>query len=1090
MKDGENAEINTETPSKAMVRDIDNIYKTLEQNDLQVVPEESTGSASLDHDDMMIARQADNSRNSGVPQTVQGRDGSSKVDQRSPEPSSGRMEKDLQDESVPIRQGAAEALDTSIREDEAQGGQTDVRVSPAKSVVSIGSSSVRSSSSEEIHQGEKVDAEQGAKSTKSPTQASEVRTRHFTEVERREIDKAPEPGFPSVTLSREDTFDNGKLHNDVNEDTMKPVNIESFFDLAPESSASQPPSHAIEAAPGIYEDLLNGDTRQLAANDPVLRVPENALFPPTNDTIDPQILTQSHIPNDIAIDEAEGVAGISSSYHEYVGDEEGQSATKRPTSSDNQSQGAEVTTPEDKGKEKGEPPASTESVPESTVPQFPSKEAQAPLNDKDNLDQSSDRNVEDVAPPKSDELPAFGESTRADQVTDGVPAAEAPLEQLPDDELRNQLEDGEEVTMNKDHHNANRAQRKENLPERSKESIQDHFVELPSTIPDSMPPAKEQLPTPSTTQKTSFLSQPSTVSLQSLKEEDTLPSPELTQEAPARLEPLITGPEADIEPERQTDTQKRESPDAVEQLQTGNRPDFIPETQEVFEAIHQPGINEANLEAKHDSRRDPAQIQQADVLESTTAAKEKGIGSPIPSSPITPAKPKAPLIEKLKAMRRASESGSRSRLSSGTTPASPWFAPRRSSHTVPDSDAEGGVSGLEGKQNLAGQWKPPSQLSTPQRTPSKKLLRSPYDRDDDAASVTSSQYAPPSQPVQGGLRTEFSYFPPLGALSSHFGTETDVLAFVVAASSISRSSGGRRDHTLSIYITDFSMRQSVFRHQPLVTAQIFRPDKVCLPAVEHGDSILLRSFRVQSFHRNVSLISTETSAWVVFRENTPPQTRGPPVEFGPHERSYARGHWNWWSKHSAAEKDALRAFVPEEKPQRASSPTGPSSLPSSSQGATFVNGKLKPKKEGINGVGIELPNSQAKGKTTGKKNRFSTQALAKEWAEGLVRSSEPEESEGGGQQRRRRGLRPRNARGKTKSMSPEKVDLPARKPGPAGALRRKKELNVKVESDSDSEKGMKSDDEEEVEEEKEAEPIRRLRMHELRDGRKYQDRGE
>ena len=1088
MKDREDAEVDIETPSRAMVENNGNGSKTPEQPGHRAVTQESIETASLDHDDVMIARQANDSTNNGSSQTAQGRDRTSNIEEHSPAPLSGVMEKDLQNESLPIRPGTIEALDTSIREDEAQRGHADGRLSPAKSVVSIGSSSVRSSSSEEIHQGDEVEAEQGTEPTKSATQASEVRMRTSAEVERREIEKEPEPGFPLVTVSKEDTLDTGKLRNDVNEDTMRPVSIDSSFKLVPESSTSQPPSHAIKTGPESPEDPLNDDARKLVADNLVLPLPEVALVPPTNDTIDLQILMQSHVPNGIVIDRAEGAAETSSSYQEYVESEEGQSTTNRPASSNAQSPTTETVVPDDKEKENSEPPVSTEPVLESTTLKPPSNEARAPLDEKDKLNQSSSKKVEALAPRKVDELSVIGESTTVEQAPQGVSAVEVQLEQLPDDELRNQLHVDEKVTMNEDHHDINQNQQKDHLPERSKESVLDHSVELPSTIPDSMPPAKEQLPTPSTTQKTSFLSQPSTLSLQSLQEEDTLPSPELTQEAPAIPKPLIPGPGADTEPERQQGTQERESLDTAEQLQTGQRHDIIPETQASLEASHQLGVTAPNLKSKQDSRGDSEQIRRPDMPELTTDAKEKGPGSPVPSSPATPAKPKAPLIEKLKAMRRLSESGSRSRLSSGTTPASPWFAPRRSSHTVPDSDAESGVSGLEGKRNVAGQWKPPSQVSTPQKTPSKRLFRSPYDRDDDAASVTSSQYAPPSQPVQGGLRTEYSYFPPLGALSSHFGTETDVLAFVVAAGSISRSGGGRRDHTLSIYITDFSMRQSVFKHQPLVTAQIFRPDKVCLPDVEHGDSILLRSFRVQSFHRNVSLISTETSAWVVFRENTAPQTRGPPVEFGPHERSYARGHWNWWSKHTAAEKDALQAFVPEEKPQRASSPAGPSALPSSSQTATQVNGKLKPKKEGINGVGIELPNSQAKGKSTGKKNRFSTQALAKEWAEGLVRSSEPEESEGGGQQGRRRGLWPRNARGKTKSMSPEKVDWPTRRPGPAGPSRRKQGPSVKAESDSDSEKGMKSDAEEEEEENK-VESIGRLRMHELRDGRKYQDRG-
>ena len=611
------------------------------------------------------------------------------------------------------------------------------------------------------------------------------------------------------------------------------------------------------------------------------------------------------------------------------------------------------------------------------------------------------------------------------------------------------------------------------LPQRSRRLPANRSVQLPSIIPDSFMSVKDQLPTPSTTQRTSFVSQPSTVSLQSLPEQDTLPSPELTQEQAVIPESSKPRFETESIPETSQSHKRQEIAAKFGLALESQTESFLGQQVEVDQ--HQQG---AISELGEDQGRRTRVYEHGP----TKAPKSKRPASPPPSAPDTPAKPKAPLIEKLKAMRRASEMSPRSRRNGGSTPASPWFAPRRSSQTVPDSEVESVMNDLGGKRKPTTPWSSLSQQTTPKQPPSKKFFRSPYDGADDAASVTSSQYVPPSQPVQGGLRTEYSYFPPLGSLNSHFGTETDVLAFVVAASSISRATNGQRDYTISIYITDFSMRGSAFRHKPLVTTQIFRPDKLCLPDVEHGDSILLRNFKVQSFHRTVSLISTDTSAWVVFRENSPPQTRGPPVEFGPHERAYARGHWEWWSKHTQTEKDALKAFVPEEKPKAASPPKPASRTPKASQNSAQVNGKPKPKKQGINGVGIELPNSNPSTKPSEEKKKkdvWSTQALAKEWAD--LHSSDLEVSDKEDQPQRRRGLRPRNTRGKTKSASPEReISPPPPRRGRPPKGKGKRDQSVKVESDE-------SEKEQEIDGVKK-EPKEGLRMHELRDGRKYKDR--
>ena len=274
---------------------------------------------------------------------------------------------------------------------------------------------------------------------------------------------------------------------------------------------------------------------------------------------------------------------------------------------------------------------------------------------------------------------------------------------------------------------------------------------------------------------------------------------------------------------------------------------------------------------------------------------------------------------------------------------------------------------------------------------------------------------------------------PLRSLASHFGTLTDVLALAVSASPITRAKQGQRDWTMSCYLADGSMLQGSKTNNLVVTANILRPHRSSLPQVQPSDSLILRNFKVSFFAKRISLISTDTSAWAVFQNKTgEPQVRGPPLEIGPEERAYARKTREWWQRLSVEQKQRFEDALPS----RTSTPT---------------NGNAPPtiKKEGIDGIGINLPGSLGSRRDTMKKAKlYSTQALAKEWATGVIRSSEPEASSGDeGPNITRRALRPRNARGKTKSMSPEKEDPPARRTRGAGTRGASTEIQ-----DSQSEK--------------------------------------
>lgn len=241
--------------------------------------------------------------------------------------------------------------------------------------------------------------------------------------------------------------------------------------------------------------------------------------------------------------------------------------------------------------------------------------------------------------------------------------------------------------------------------------------------------------------------------------------------------------------------------------------------------------------------------------------------------PLRPATPdqKYLVVEKLEATRsrstkRALEFKSMDRASSAST----WFTPKDTSQLTHVSDSEGEIENVYSSDQVS----PIGEASLPP-VPS---------------SPAPTQYRNTSEPSPSGLRTALSYYAPLATLLSHFNNLTSVLATVHSFTPIKRSISGPRDYYQTLYLTDPS---SVSR--PLSLAQVFRPDEIAFPNVIQGDAILLRNFKVQSFQNRVGLLSTHSSAWAVFRQDTEVQVRGPPVEFGPEERSFARGLWNWWA---------------------------------------------------------------------------------------------------------------------------------------------------------------------------------------------------
>lgn len=263
-------------------------------------------------------------------------------------------------------------------------------------------------------------------------------------------------------------------------------------------------------------------------------------------------------------------------------------------------------------------------------------------------------------------------------------------------------------------------------------------------------------------------------------------------------------------------------------------------------------------------------IVQEHSFDTPLIAPPTKISTTPPLRPSTPEQ-KCLVVEKLKAIRsRSTKSALARKTMNRASSASPWFTHKEPSQLTHISDSEGELESVYSSDQVSPirEGSLPPSPSPPAPTQIHNL----------------------SIPSPSGLRTALSYYAPLATLLSHFNNPTSVLATVHSFTPVGRSLSGPRDYHQSLYLTDPSSVAC-----PLTFAQIFRSDEIAFPNVIQGDAILLRNFKVQSFQNRIGLLSTNSSAWAVFRQDTEVQVRGPPVEFGPEERSFARGLWNWWA---------------------------------------------------------------------------------------------------------------------------------------------------------------------------------------------------
>lgn len=274
---------------------------------------------------------------------------------------------------------------------------------------------------------------------------------------------------------------------------------------------------------------------------------------------------------------------------------------------------------------------------------------------------------------------------------------------------------------------------------------------------------------------------------------------------------------------------------------------------------------------------------------------------------------------------------------------SPWFTPTKSSEVQPSSPEEKPQTSLREEspprttRRLKGDTEKPLPVknqsinATGERTSAKDVDgKVPDDTILDQAQLPSTYSEWPK-----GLRTPLGYFPSLSGLMSYFNQTVDIIGLCTSASTnAKRAPSGPKDYFTTLHISDplisgLPTHEYGLRTPPVVqttNVQIFRPWRNALPATKEGDVILLRHFKVQSRKREMMLLSTEGSGWVVFPSDAVEEkVSGPPVEYGELEAEYAQKLQTWWHdtqnirKPREQDKEGVKdddAVVANEKPLR------------------------------------------------------------------------------------------------------------------------------------------------------------------------------
>lgn len=158
--------------------------------------------------------------------------------------------------------------------------------------------------------------------------------------------------------------------------------------------------------------------------------------------------------------------------------------------------------------------------------------------------------------------------------------------------------------------------------------------------------------------------------------------------------------------------------------------------------------------------------------------------------------------------------------------------------------------------------------------------------------------------IAKGTRTKNAYLYPLANLNQQYKRMVDTISIVVGTSKPEKAAVGPRDWHMTLYVTDGSVQDAA---QSLRIVQVFRPSKAALPLAANADDVvLLHNFQCRSQRRRPTLLSTDSSGWIIFDSSGEAKSNGPPVEYDDEEIELAIRTHRWWTKVQDEKKMQIR----------------------------------------------------------------------------------------------------------------------------------------------------------------------------------------
>ncbi|KIX98683.1 uncharacterized protein Z520_05984 [Fonsecaea multimorphosa CBS 102226] len=342
-----------------------------------------------------------------------------------------------------------------------------------------------------------------------------------------------------------------------------------------------------------------------------------------------------------------------------------------------------------------------------------------------------------------------------------------------------------------------------------------------------------------------------------------------------------------------------------EEIDRNSQEPALPVSQEMTQVTYE---DSETVEVVRGKARLSGQAERADTgtkSQSLRIRKESPANEGPPASPSrvstspTTARPISALQSDTVTPRRSSRRLSAKQSAMSANLSSPYFPPHKSIGRLSSSPPR--------KENLNPGGDDSTLRPLPTRKQAEEPLLSTALQEADQAHINITSVSPDSRAngsvfsENSSTTTPLAYFPRLRSLHEQFGQLVDVIAVCTNASlDPEQSKTGRKDYHTTLQLTDPSIASET---RSAVSAQVFRPVRKALPSTHRGDVVILRNFKVQTFRRQFTLLSTDTSSWAVFEARAGTTMTwsgvvisGPPLEYGDTETERVKLLFSWWSK--------------------------------------------------------------------------------------------------------------------------------------------------------------------------------------------------